>query len=456
MNSKDFSFPPNYLWGTAVSAAQVEGACNIDGKLPSIWDDFVLKKNKIQQKIKADKNGVDFLESANFYKHFKDDIQLLKQLKFKAFRFSTAWSRILPNGIGQINPKGIDFYKQLIDELLANNIEPWLTIYHWDLPLALQKKGGWLNRDILHWFEEFTQVLLQNFGESVKHWMVLNEPLAFTAAGHFLGVHAPGKIGINNFTKATHHALLIQANTGRQIKNFNPKLNVGTTFSATYITPFTQNKKDLDASKRVDALYNRLFLEPYLGLGLPKAELPFLKRIEKYTKADDNYAFNADFIGIQNYTREVAKHSLWMPYIKAGIVPAEKRNVPITAMKWEILPESIYHILKQINQYPNLPPVYLTEVGAAFKDKITENGEINDIERIQFFEKYFEQVLKAHEENYTTKGLFVWSLLDNFEWAEAYMPRFGLVHVDFNTQKRTIKDSGKWFREMLKNKGNID
>lgn len=449
MHFKEISFPPNYIWGSAISAAQVEGACNIDGKLPSIWDDFVSRKSHIKRKIILENNSPNFLQSAHFYHHFKEDIQLLKQLNFKAFRFSTAWSRILPNGTGSLNHKGIDFYNRLIDELLLNEIDPWITMYHWDLPIDLQKKGGWVNRDVLSWFENYAHVLLHHFSDRVKHWMVLNEPLAFTAAGHFLGVHAPGKIGINNFVKSTHHALLIQANIGKQIKNLNNDLIVGTTFSATYITPFSEKIKDIEATNRVNALYNRLFIEPYLGMGLPIAELPFLKQIEKYTKAEDNYAFNADFIGIQNYTREVAKHRLWMPYIKAVIVAAEKRNVPITTMKWEILPESIYHILKQFYQYPNLPPVYLTEVGAAFNDTILENGEINDTERIHFFEKYLEQVNRAHQENYVTNGLFVWSLLDNFEWAEGYTPRFGLVHVDFNTQKRTIKQSGKWFREFL-------
>lgn len=450
MHFKELSFPTNYIWGAAISAAQAEGAVHIDGKLNSIWDDFSKRKWNLNRKIAHHGISHQPLNSAEFYHNFKADIQILKQLNFKAFRFSTAWSRILPNGIGPINQKGIDFYNQLIDELLENNIVPWLTIYHWDLPVALQKKGGWVNRDILNWFEEFTQVLLHHFGDRVLNWMVLNEPLAFTAAGHFLGVHAPGKIGITNFLKATHHALLVQANTGRQIKNINANFKVGTTFSATYITPYSQKPKDIEATKRADALYNRLFLEPYLGMGLPISELPFLNKIEKYTKSEDNYAFDADFIGIQNYTREVAKHNTWMPYIKAGIVPAEKRNVPITAMKWEILPESIYHILKKINQYPNLPPIYLTEVGAAFNDTVSENGDVNDQERIQFFEKYFQQVLRAHQENYTTEGVFVWSLLDNFEWAEGYHPRFGLVHVDFKTQQRIIKQSGKWFKDFLK------
>lgn len=372
-------------------------------------------------------------------------------MNIKNFRFSIAWSRVIPNGTGTPNPKGIDFYNRLIDKCLALGIEPWVTLYHWDLPKALDKKGGWTNREIITCFKDYVRVCVKSFGDRVKHWMVLNEPLVFVGAGYLLGVHAPGKKGMKNFLPALHHATLCQAEGARIIKQYAPLARVGTTFSCSLIEPYRPIQKDMDAAQRADALVNRLFLEPALGMGYPQKDLKFLRRLEKYQLPGDEalVRYDFDFIGVQNYTRELIKHSWFVPYIKARPIKAEKRKVPITAMKWEVYPDSIYKILKKFDGYKEVKDIYVTENGAAFKDTL-KNGEINDKRRTRFLKEYLGSVLKAKREGANIKGYFIWSFTDNFEWAEGFRPRFGLVHVDFKTQKRTVKNSGKWYSNFLK------
>ena len=244
------------------------------------------------------------------------------------FRFSLSWSRLFPNGTGKINPHGVDFYDRVIDLSLELGIEPWITLYHWDLPQALELKGGWTNRDILHWFGDYTEACVNRFGDRVKHWMVLNEPMVFTGAGHFLGVHAPGRKGLVNFLPAVHHAALCQAEGGRIIKELRSDCKAGTTFSGTYIQPNTIQDDDVVAAAKIDALLNRFFIEPLLGMGYPTKELKALQRMEDYMQQHDEalLQFNMDFIGVQGYTREIVQHNYFVPYVKASIIKAEKRT----------------------------------------------------------------------------------------------------------------------------------
>ncbi|HEY0899975.1 MAG TPA: family 1 glycosylhydrolase, partial [Sphingobacteriaceae bacterium] len=323
--------------------------------------------------------------------------------------------------------------------------------YHWDLPEVLESKGGWTNRDIVSWFSEYAEICSRAFGDRVKNWMVMNEPMGFVGAGYFLGVHAPGRKGLKNFLPATHHAVLAMAAGGRIIRENVPQANIGSTFSCSYVEPYSGKPRDYEASLRVDALLNRLVLEPALGLGYPVRELPVLKKMEKYIQSGDHerMAFELDFIGLQNYTREVVRHSLFMPYLHAKLVKAENRQVPITAMKWEVYPESIYSMIKKFDRYPKVKKIIITENGAAFPDQVT-GKEVHDPERIKFIQEYLQQVLRAKTEGCKVDGYFIWSLTDNFEWAEGYHPRFGLVYVDFDTQQRIVKSSGKWYRDFLK------
>ncbi|ADY51652.1 broad-specificity cellobiase [Pseudopedobacter saltans DSM 12145] len=438
------AFGEDFIWGVSTAAYQIEGAHNSHGKGPSIWDVFVEKKNKIFQNHTGD-------IACDFYNHYIHDLELMHSLNILNYRFSISWSRILPDGTGKVNQLGIDFYNRLIDLSLELEITPWITLYHWDLPHALEKKGGWRNRDIKEWFGDYVTICVKHFGNRVKNWIVLNEPTVFTAAGYFFGIHAPGKKGLGNFLSAVHHASLAQAHGARIIKSIQNDSVVGTTFSCSHIEPFTNRDKDIVAAKKADALFNRLFIEPLLGLGYPTDDVKILNRIEKYMQQNDEneLKFNMDFIGIQNYTREIIRHATFVPFLRAKIVSAEKRKVEMTAMKWEVYPESIYHILKKFNAYSNIPPLIITENGAAFPDRL-ENNQVDDPKRVQYLQDILKQVFRAKQEGVNVNGYFVWTFLDNFEWAEGYHPRFGLVYVDFQNQQRIVKSSGHWYADFLK------
>ncbi|MBE8721502.1 GH1 family beta-glucosidase [Sphingobacterium pedocola] len=438
------AFGKDFMWGVSTAAYQIEGAHNQGGKGLSIWDIFVKKKNKIFQNQHGD-------TTCDFYNRYTQDLYLMYSLNIRNYRFSISWSRILPDGTGEINEEGIDFYNRLIDISLELGITPWVTLYHWDLPGALEGKGGWVNRDIREWFGNYVSICVAHFGDRVTNWMILNEPLVFSAAGYFLGVHAPGRKGLNNFLAAAHHAALAQAHGARVIKSMQTDSNVGTTFSCSHIEPFTMKEKDILAAKRADALLNRLFLEPLLGLGYPTKDIKILNRIEKYMKQNDenDLVFNMDFIGIQNYTREVIRYATFVPFLQAKIVSAKERKVEMTSMNWEIYPESMYHMLRKYNAYPNIPPLIITENGAAFPD-VVESNQVDDRKRIKYLQDTIVQVSRAKQEGVKVNGYFVWTFLDNFEWAEGYHPRFGLVYVDFQTQNRIVKSSGHWYANFLK------
>ena len=438
-------FGNDFKWGVSSSALQTEGNYPNDGKAASIWDEFAAKKRKI-------KRGHQPTTATDFYNHYLEDLDLITWMNCETFRFSIAWSRVLPEGTGKINQKGLDFYDRLIDDCLERSITPWITCYHWDLPAALQVKGGWVNREVLSWFTEYLELLLSKYADRVENWMVLNEPVAFTALGYFMGIHAPGKRGLSNFLPAMPHAALAQALGGRILKSKNVNLNVGTTFSFSPIEAYRANKKDESARVKVDALLNRLYLEPLLGLGYPLEELPGLKKVEKYFKEGDekNLAFDFDFIGVQNYSREVVTHSYLTPIVNAKLITAKKRNVPRTAMKWELYPEGIYRVLKRLNEYKNIPPLFVTESGIALADQKDELGDINDFQRYEYYQNSIKAVLKAKEEGVNVKGFFCWSLSDNFEWAEGYHPRFGLIYIDYKTLERTPKLSAYMYRKFLK------
>lgn len=437
-------FGSTFIWGISSSAPQIEGAAELGGKGLSIWDTFSKRKKKIQNRDTP-------ADACDFYHRYKEDIAIIKKLGIPNFRFSLSWARIIPEGTGKINQQGIDFYNKVIDECISNNIEPWITLYHWDLPQALQDKGGWVNREIINWFSAYAETCAKAFGSKVKNWMVLNEPMVFTGAGYFLGVHAPGKKGLSNFLPAIHHAVMCQASGGRILRQHVKDAKIGTTFSCSYISPYSNSEKDKVAGKRIDALLNRLFIEPSLGLGYPMETLPFLKKLSSYIKPGDeeNMVFDFDFIGIQNYTREVVSYAFYIPYMQAKLVPADKRKVFRTSMNWEVYPESIYEMIKKFAHYKKVKQVIVTENGASFPDTL-KDGKIEDSERINFLAAYLEQVQKAKEETDKLAGYFVWSLTDNFEWAEGYKQRFGLVYIDFETQERIIKQSGYWYSHFLK------
>lgn len=438
------------IWGAAISAAQSESAADIGGKGLSIWDDFCSRKKGFFKKKSYIRNGENLSDSADFYTHYKTDIDNLQKIGFKHFRFSIAWARVLPDG-ENINQEGINFYKDVVAYCLEKEITPWVTLYHWDLPLAIEKKGGWVSRDIIQYFEKFADVCVRNLPD-VKNWIILNEPSVFLGAGYLFGIHAPGRKGFNGFFAATHHAMLCIGHIYRHIKSINPNLHVGSTFSFTHIEPFDFGKRSIKAAQTADMLINRLFFEPILGLGYPSDGIRKIKKINSYIKPGDMELLKVDldFIGIQTYTREVFRHNFLNPFLRIKHVPAYERSLDLTAMNWEIFPESIYHCIMKIHAYSLDTPLYITENGVAFNDKPMFNA-VKDFPRIHFYRTHINEVLRAKSEGANVKGYFAWSLIDNFEWAEGYHPRFGLVYIDYQSKKRILKESAHWFRKFLEN-----
>lgn len=438
------SFNKDFFWGVATAAAQIEGAYNIDGRGSSIWDVFSKKQGKI-------KSGHTPFHACDFYYRYKDDLLLTKALGFSVFRFSISWSRIFPEGKGKINKDGVAFYHKIIDECLKLDLIPFVTLYHWDLPYALEKEGGWTSTLFIQWFKQYVHFCAKEYGSKVKHWIVLNEPMGFTSLGYMLGKHAPGKTGMTNFLPAVHNALLAQAEGGRILRSGIKNAYIGTSFSCSEIMPFSEDQKDVDAANRMDVLLNRLFIEPSLGLGLPEDNFALMEKIHFHSKAWRNknkFQFDFDFIGIQNYFPLTIRYNSLIPYIKASDVKAKTRKVPHTAMGWEINADCFYKTIRRFSSYDPSKDILITENGACFKDQL-HNGIVDDLDRINYYEQYLAAMHRSIKEGIQVKGYFAWTLLDNFEWAEGYNTRFGLIHVDFNTQLRTIKNSGYWWRDFL-------
>ncbi len=444
------AFGPDFVWGTATAAYQIEGAVDRDGRGPSIWDTFSHQRGKI-------KTGEHGDIACEFYDRYEDDLRLHKALGFPHFRFSIAWSRILPDGLGpqhggRVNEAGLAFYDRLIDHCLSLGMTPWITLYHWDLPQALENLGGWPNRKIVDWFADYVDVCTKAFGPKVKHWIILNEPLASSVLGYFTGTHAPGRRSLRALLPSIHHTALAQAEGGRVVRRNVPDAHVGTTFSCSPVDPYTESSRDRAAAKRVDALLNRLFIEPALGMGYPTDELSFLNGIfKKHAQPGDleNLAFDFDFIGLQHYFRVVVEHTYFVPYIwSKDISPLSRGVQTITEMGWEVNPDSLYRVIQRFSQYDGIRKLYITESGAAFYDTV-QQGHVHDPQRISYHQDYLQSVLRAKNDGFAVDGYFVWTFLDNFEWAEGYRPRFGLVYVDFRTQQRIVKDSGHWFQQLL-------
>lgn len=442
MYSKN-DFGDKFRWGVSLAAYQVEGAYKDDGRGLSIWDHFSNRKNRIE-------DGSNGNVACEFYYRYEQDIALAKSLNLTNFRFSISWTRIIPDGTGEVNLLGLDFYNRLIDCCLKYDLEPWVTLYHWDLPQALEKRGGWTSRIVVNAFIKFADVCSKSFGDRVKNWIVMNEPSTFTGLGYLIGYYAPGRFGINNYLPAVHHATLCQAEGARMIRRNLPNAIIGTSISCSYVAPSSDNPKQIAAARRVDALLNRLHIEPILGMGYPVKDLPVLEQIEKYFHPYDEelIKFDFDFIGIQNYFSLVAYNNPLIPYLQAFVVPFKKLNRPLTANGWEVHPEGIYRILKQFSAYP-IKELIVTENGAAFHDRV-EGNRVDDKRRLQYIQSYLGEVLRAKQEGVNIGGYFVWTLMDNFEWRAGFRSRFGIVHTDFVHQTRIIKDSGLWIRDFLK------
>ena len=437
------TFGEDFTWGVATSALQTEGAHDKYGRSPSIWDQFARRPFRIRRMDKPDL-GIDF------FHRYTEDIRLARTLGFDAFRFSISWSRLMPGGEAKIDPRAVHFYNRVIDECLKQGIEPWATVYHWDLPSGLEDKGGWPDRGILKAFERYVTVCGTNFGDRVRNWIVLNEPMGFTALGYLFGIHAPGRRTLTGFFKAVHHAAICQAMGGRILRTLVPGSNLGTALSFALVEPADQSPRNVAAGLRLDTVLNRLFLEPLMGMGYPVSDFPALGLLEKHILPGDAemLPFRFDFIGVQYYFRYIVRHNSLVPLIKASFVSPKRRGVPLTSLNFESYPEGIYDVLRKVSGYHGIPDIIITESGASFEDEFNE-GRIADKQRIDYHSATLRAVKRARDDGARIRGFFAWTLADNFEWSFGYSARFGLVYVDRSNMNRIIKDSGHWYRIQL-------
>ncbi len=436
-------FPLNFKFGSACSALQIEGELNRKGAGLSNWEHFLRKKPVLQ----------DLKMGNGFYEKFQEDLKIAKTLGLKEFRLSISWSRLQLNGRGDLNHEGLDFYLNLLKSCQDLGLEPWVTLYHWDHPQALEEEGGWTNRDMVEAFSDFAEICMQLFSAYVSKWFIFNEPAVVAGAGHFLGVHAPGRKGMRNFLPCIHHILLAQGRAFRRMKSIDSKAEIGTALSMMPVHVPSLKGSNLKANARVDALMNRLFLEPALGLDYPYEALPWLKKIKKYMEPNDKFEIQVDFdfIGVQTYTRLMVEHKWYIPFIKAQLKTAESRGKLYNAMGWEIYPRAVYEVLVRLKSYKNLPPLYISETGIPLKDEL-QLGRVEDPKRVKYIKETLFFAKKAMHQGVDLKGIFFWSLTDNVEWIHGNKPRFGLVHVNYRTNERTLKASAHWLKSWLGSK----
>jgi beta-galactosidase len=452
-------FPNHFIWGAATSAYQIEGAHSADGKGLSIWDVFTATEGN----IKNNENG-DI--ACNHYYKYKDDVALLKSLGVKAYRFSISWSRILPNGIGAENKAGIDFYNNLIDELLAAGIEPWITLYHWDLPNELEKNiNGWLGgAQIVEAFAYYADTCFKHFGNRVKNWITINESWVVAILGYGHGVFAPGKKSNDLPYQAGHNLLLAHAHAVNLYRTKYKKVqggSIGITNNCDWREPLTNSQSDVDAAQRALEFFLGWFADPVYTGDYPQCMKERLgSRLPQFTNAEKELLKgSSDFFGLNHYTTMYAADSSGIKdggsvYGNGGlsedqdVILSVSNDWQLTEMQWAIVPWGVNKLLHWIKNRYNNPPIIITENGCAFNDGI-ENGEINDQRRINFFEGYISAIKNAVDEGVNVSGYFIWSLMDNFEWALGYEKRFGIVHVDFETQKRTPKASAYWYKNLV-------
>jgi beta-glucosidase len=445
-------FPEDFVFGTATAAYQIEGAWNEDGRGESIWDRFGHTRGKT-------KNGENGDVACDHYHRFEEDVALMKALEQDAYRFSISWPRILPEGTGTVNEKGLDFYHRLVDALLEAGVTPWATLFHWDLPVALQDRfGGFASRDCSQCFADYAEIVVRSLGDKVENWITLNEPGMFAAEGNLIGTLAPGRRNPWVFLRTLHHQLIGHGLAYRAIKSVRPQSRVGASLAIMPIHPMTASEKDRDAARLADQLVNGLGLEPLTTGRYPE---PLWRRFRLFRPAihpGDLEIIHTpgDFLGVNNYTRERAYHKWYVPFLHAwmtGTGVAERESVrdgvQYTSMGWEVYPRSIHEALMQAKRLVGDLPIYITENGAAFAD-VPEGGAVHDRKRIDYLSAYFEEIHRAISEGVNLKGYFLWTLMDNFEWASGYEKRFGIVYTDFSTQRRIIKDSGYWYRDLIR------
>jgi beta-glucosidase len=432
-------FPKKFVWGAATSSYQIEGSTQIDGRGQSIWDTFAATPGKTR-------NGENGDPGCDHYNRWESDLDLMKDIGLEAYRFSVAWPRVIPNGRGQVNEKGLAFYERLVDGMLERGITPWLTLYHWDLPQALEDKGGWPNRDTVHAFEEYAQVLSHRLGDRVKHWITHNEPWCTAVLGYGLGIFAPGLKDKKLELQTAHHLLLSHGLSVPIIRENSKDAQVGMAPNLWPIYPASDSSEDELAALRMDGFANRWYLDPIYGRGYPQDMLEaYAQVLPKMLDGDlEKMAAPTDFLGVNYYIRHVVKHSTNESGLEVVQTDLER-----TDMGWEIYPDGLRDLMLRLkNDYP-VKSLIITENGSSYDDALVE-GQVNDEGRRKYLEHHLESAHAAIQEGAPLDGYFAWSLMDNYEWAEGYAKRFGMVHVDFETQERTLKKSGLYYRNFLR------
>jgi len=458
------SFPDNFLFGVATAAYQIEGAAHEDGRKDSIWDAFARIPGAV-----VDAHNGDV--ACDHYHRYESDVELMASLGLQTYRFSTSWSRVRPDG-GPVNQKGLDFYSRLVDSLLEKNIKPWLTLYHWDLPQALEEKGGWVNRDTAYLFAEYAADMHAALGDRVTAWTTLNEPWCSSFLSYIGGEHAPGIQEPEKGLAAGHHLLLAHGLAIQNLRAADPALQLGITLNLTVPDPVDpSNPADVDAARKVDGQFNRFFLDPIFRGSYPddlRADLAHLNWEHNIHEGDlEIISTPIDALGVNYYHGEALSATPPVDAQMTTMAPSErpkrspfpategvywhKRDLPVTAMDWEVQPEGLTRLLKRVKaEYTgDTVKLYVTENGAAYDDVVESDGSINDAERTDFLRVHLDAILDAIEDGVDVYGYFYWSLMDNYEWAWGYHKRFGIVRVDYDTLERTPKRSALEYKGII-------
>ncbi|MET1015299.1 MAG: family 1 glycosylhydrolase [Leifsonia flava] len=460
------TWPTGFLWGSATAAAQIEGAAHEGGKEDSIWDAYSRVPGAVA-------NGDTPEQAVDHYHRVPSDVAMMKDLGLDSYRFSTSWARVVPGG-RSVNQEGLDFYSSLVDELRGQGILPWLTLYHWDLPQALQEKGGWANRETAYRFVEYAEAVYGALGDRVTHWTTFNEPLCSSLIGYVAGEHAPGLTDPDAGLAALHHQHLAHGLAAARLRELAARdgreLQIGITLNLTNAVPNDPTDPvDLEAARRIDGLWNRMYIEPLLLGEYPVDVIGDLEEYDflQYVQGGDLAVISTpiDFLGVNHYHDDNVSGHPAAPDAEPGLVPTEKpgrspfvgseyvtfptRHLPRTAMGWEVNPDGLRTLLVRLGrEYPTLPPLYITENGASYDDEIID-GAVNDTERWAYIDAHISAVGEAITAGADVRGYFVWSLLDNYEWAWGYNKRFGIVHVDYDTLVRTPKFSATQYASVI-------
>lgn len=446
MSTQELTFPDGFAWGTATASQQIEGAADEAGRGKSIWDVFASKAGNID-------DGTDGSVACDHYHRYDSDFSIMQELGLANYRFSISWPRVIPDGEGSPNSQGLDFYERLVDAMLARGITPYATLFHWDLPAALQEKGGWTNRQTGDAFARYADIVSKRLGDRVKNWMTHNEPWVVSFVGHLYGDHAPGIKDLPTALQTVHGILLSHGKAVDILRaNGNAETRVGIVHNLEWVDPASPAEDDVAAALRHDGAFNRWFLDPIFKASYPPDMLEWYGESAPAVEEGDLEVIGSpiDFLGINYYTRRIVAHDENGDFISTRRI--HYPFVPHAAYEeWEINPEALYRLIMRVHREYGGPTMYVTENGTPLEDEQVEpDGSVHDPIRVDYLRRHFAAAWQAIQEGADLRGYFVWSFMDNFEWNFGLTKRFGLVHVDYENQKRTIKDSGRWFSEVIR------